>query len=228
VGVRRRGLLVVLVALAAGCASSDERADPTTLDTTTSTTTSTSTSTTSTSSTSTTTTTSTVAPPTTTTTTAPGRAAWPSARAVDEALGLELTVTTSSQDIGRDERATFVFRIRNTSTTEDVVYDANTDFISLQSGEGGEGGGHWAPFCGARTAVLVFETLRPGESIGGHDVAYPGDRGPEPCPRPPAGDYELVVRIYGCRQPPPQRDGEGTRACDDGRVGTVGIPVRQR
>jgi hypothetical protein len=208
VGVRRRTFLVVLLTLATGCASSDEPPDPTT----------TTTSTTSTSTTTTTTTTTTVAPPTTTTTTAPGRAVWPSARAVDEALGLELTVTTSSQDIGPDERATFVFRIRNTSTTEDVVYDANTDFVSVQ---GGEGGGHWAPFCGARTAVLVFETLRPGQSIGGHDVAYPGDTGPEPCPRPPAGAYELVVRIYGCRQPPQS-------GCDEGSVARVAIPVRQR
>ena len=198
-------MLVALVALVGTCASSDEPPDP-------------STSTSATTSTTTTPTTSTTTTSTTTTTTAPGRAAWPSARAVDEALGLELTVSTSSQEIGPDERATFVFRIRNTSTTDDVVYDANTDFISLQ---GGAGGGHWAPFCGARTAVLVFETLGPGASIGGHDVAYPGDTGPEPCPRPPAGEYQLVVRVYGCRGPAPS-------GCDEGSVARVGISVRQR
>ena len=208
-GVRGRTILLVL-ALAA-CSSSDEPADPTTTTTTT-----TSTSTTTASTTTTTTTTTIPTPPSTTT--PPGRAAWPSARTVDDALGLELTVSTSSQDIGPDERATFVFRIRNTSATDDVVYDANTDFISLQ---GGEGGGHWAPFCGARTAVLVFETLRPGQSLGGHDIAYPGDTGPEPCPRPPAGEYQLVVRVYGCRGPAPS-------GCDQGSVARVAIPVRQR
>lgn len=167
----------------------------------------------------TTTTTAAPAPPTT----SPGRTTWPVTTKVDQVLGLELTVTTSSPDIGPGERATFVFRIRNTSDTDHVVYNSNTDFIAL---DGDGDGDHWAPFCGARPAVLTYADLAPGASIGGDDVAYPGDGGSEPCPRPPPGDYDLVVTIYGCRQPRPY--GEGSGDCDDGSWARVSMPVRQR
>jgi hypothetical protein len=143
---------------------------------------------------------------------------------VDEELGLRLTVTTSSQDIGPSEDATFVYTIVNTTETEYFIYNSNADFIGLRSDTAP---GSWSASCLGRPAVVTYATLGPGEMIGGRDVAYPGDPAEHSCPRPDPDEYHLEVRVYGCRRPTPYQEGEQS-TCSDARSTGVRVAVRQR
>lgn len=159
-----------------------------------------------------------------TTSTPTTRPARPTRTYTDDELGVRLTVMTSSQDIGPSEDATFIYSIANITKGENFIYNSNADFIGLRSNAGS---GSWVPSCLSRPDVVTYATLGPGKTIGGQEVHYPGDPSQHSCPRPEPDEYQLEVRIFGCRRSTAYQQGERD-TCPNGRSTSVQIAVRQR